>query len=382
MNTILKDFLKTFFLLLITSILAYAARRIGEATDIIVVVYVLTVVLVSRMTNGYFWGILASIFGVLATNFIFAFPYFAFNLTLSGYPVTFCAMLATSIITSYLTSNYKKQKEAAEKMAVELQKSYEEQHLAEVKAEKEKLKSNLLRVISHDLRTPLTGIKGASSAMLESWEVLSDETKKKLLEDIVDESQWLIRMVENLLSVTHISEETMKVNKVPQVAEEIIANAVSHFHNADPDISISVNVPDELIIVPMDATLIEQVLLNLFDNAAKHAGDSTKLSVRLFSDDENNAVFEVKDDGKGIPEEDIKYLFEYGETKNSNVPADSQRSFGIGLPTCKTIIQAHSGEIWVESKVGEGSCFSFTLPMEDNENNEAVENDENTNDEQ
>lgn len=364
MNAIVKDFIKTFLLLLAACIIAYAARRIGEATDIVAVVFVLTVLVVSRVTNRYFWGILASVIGVIVTNIMITYPYFKFNMSEKGYPITFCVMLATSIITSALTTRYRMQKEEAEEMAVQLQKSYEEQRIIERNAEKEKMRSNLLRVISHDLRTPLTGIKGASSAILEGGERLSKETHDKLLNDIIDESQWLIRMVENLLSVTHISEDSMKVKKTPELGEEIIANAVSHFKNASTHNSIHVHVPDEILIIPMDATLIEQVLLNLLDNATKHCGGNSDIFVNLYSK-EDNAVFEVKDNGTGIPEDMLPYLFEYGESKSNRIPHDSQRGFGIGLPTCKTIIAAHSGEIWAESKPGEGSRFSFSLPMQD-----------------
>lgn len=364
MTTIIKDFLKSLSLFTLVTILAYMLKSIGEAMDIIVVMYVLIVLIISRVTNGYFWGIASSVLAVLFTNFIFTAPYFKINFTLSGYPITFVIMLITSIMTSTLTYSYKNQKEAAESMAVQLQKSYEEQRIIERKAEKEKLKNNLLRAISHDLRTPLTGIKGASTALLEGGDKLSEETREKLLNDIGNEAQWLIRMVENLLSITHISEDTMKVSKAPEVAEEVIANALSHFNTADISQKITVQVPHELLIVPMDATLIEQVLLNLLDNAVKHSGnDSTEVSIKLYSDS-SNAVFQVTDNGKGISEKDMKELFEYGGTGDEHLSSDSHRGFGIGLPTCRTIILAHSGEIWAESVEGKGSVFSFSLPME------------------
>lgn len=364
MSTIIKDFFKALSLFSLVTVLAYMLKSLGEAIDIIVVMYVLIVLIISRITNGYFWGIAASVFAVLFTNFIFTAPYFKINFTLSGYPITFVVMLVTSIMTSTLTSSYKNQKEAAESMALQLQKSYAEQRIIERKAEKEKMKNNLLRAISHDLRTPLTSIKGASAALLEGGDRLSEETKAKLLTDIGSEAQWLIRMVENLLSVTHISEETMKVSKTPEVAEEVIANAVSHFNTAGFSQKITVEVPHELLIVPMDAMLIEQVLLNLLDNAVKHSGNSTEVNIRLYADSDN-AVFQVSDNGKGISGEDMEYLFEYGENSSNSLSPDSHRGFGIGLPTCRTIILAHSGEIWAESELGKGTVFSFSLPMED-----------------
>jgi two-component system sensor histidine kinase KdpD len=358
-----QDFLKTVIVLSLASVFAYYAKSIGEATDVISVTYILVVVLISRMTNGYMWGILASVFGVLSANFIFTAPYFQFNFTLTGYPFTFCVMLIASIIISTLTQKYKQQKEEAEDMARKLQESYRKQIQIERATEKEKMKNNLLRAISHDLRTPLTSIKGAAAAIHEGEDSLDLRTRNKLLEDIGSESEWLIRMVENLLSVTHISEETMKVTKVPESAEEVIAAAVSHFHSPALSQTITVRVPDELIVVPMDAMLIQQVLLNLLDNACKHSGNSTKIEVSLARED-GNAVFTVRDDGRGISEEDLPNLFEYGESKNKTETVDTNRGFGIGLPTCKTIIMAHEGKLWAENNPGRGSSFHFSLPLE------------------
>ena len=358
-----QDFLKTAIVLAIASVFAYYAKSIGEATDVISVTYVLVVVLISRMTNGYMWGILASIFGVLSANFIFTAPYFQFNFTLTGYPFTFCVMLVASIMISTLTQKYKQQKEEAEDMARKLQESYLKQIQIERATEKEKMKNHLLRAISHDLRTPLTSIKGAAAAIYEGGDKLDAQTRNKLLDDIGNESEWLIRMVENLLSVTHISEDTMKVSKVPEIAEEVIAAAVSHFSSSNISQTITVRVPEELIIVPMDATLIQQVLLNLLDNACKHSGDSSQIEVSLTRDD-HNAIFTVRDDGRGIPEEDMKDLFEYGVSKNKTDTVDTNRGFGIGLPTCKTIIMAHEGSLWAENNQGPGSSFHFSLPME------------------
>ncbi len=155
----------------------------------------------------------------------------------------------------------------------------------------------------------------------------------------------------------------MKVSKVPEIAEEVIAAAVSHFSSSNISQTITVRVPEELIIVPMDAMLIQQVLLNLLDNACKHSGDSSQIEVSLTRDD-HNAIFTVRDDGRGIPEEDMKDLFEYGVSKNKTDTVDTNRGFGIGLPTCKTIIMAHEGSLWAENNQGPGSSFHFSLPME------------------
>lgn len=365
MNQTLKDFLITIFFVAVASFVSYIVKINGNATDSLAIIYTLTVVIVSRFTNGYIWGIIASILGIIGVNFLFTYPYLAFNFMLSGYPLTFTAMLFISVLISAMTTKYKKQTEEAIAMAEELKETYEERRKIEIIAEKEKLKGNLLRVISHDLRTPLTSISGAAATLLDARNTTDLQTQKTLLKDIYDESQWLIRMVENLLAITHISKETMKVIKVPEVAEEIIAEAISHLKHKIPENILTVKVPDELIVVPMDATLIIQTIINLVENALKHAGDFTRIQLILTVKDEW-AIFEVADDGIGLSEEQIRCLFDYGET-TQDYP-DASRGYGIGLPTCKSIIEAHSGILEVHSELGRGTCFQFKLPLENTNN--------------
>lgn len=357
------DFGKTLFCMGIATVIAYLLKNSGDTTDAMAVIYMLMVVIVSRITNGYFWGIFASGFGVLSANFMFTYPYLKFNFSLTGYPVTFVAMLIISCMISAVTSQYKKQTQAVIAMANKLQETYEEQRAMEVIAEKEKLKANLLRALSHDLRTPLTTIIGASSTILENEDYLDKETHDYLVKDIKEESQWLLRMVENLLAVTHISTDTMKVIKAPEVAEEIIAEASAHFKERLSEGALTIKVPDELLIVPMDGTLIEQVIINLMDNAIKHGGSQCHIHLSLEQEDQW-AVFRVSDDGVGIKEEDLPKIFDYGEQLENSPASDSSRGFGIGLPTCRTIILAHSGELTVASTPGEGTTFTFKLPLD------------------
>ncbi len=358
-----KDFGKTVGILAVASVIAYFAKTIGDAMDPVVVMYIFAVMLISRFTNGYFWGILGSALGVILTNYMFTFPYLAINFSIEGYPLTFIIMLATAILTGALTSGYKQQKEEAEAIAKKLEASYEERLSFEKAAEQEKMRNNLLRAISHDLRTPLTGIKGAATILIENGSSMTSEDRKHTLNDIIQESDWLIRMVENLLTVTHISTDSMKVEKNEEIAEEIVASAVSHFNSLIPS-GIEVRVPDELLLVPMDATLIEQVLINLLDNSLKHSGENPKITVELKADD-NRALFSVEDNGVGISESEISYIFEYGKAQEESYRTDSARGFGIGLPTCKTLVEAHGGKIWANSKPTGGSIFSFYLPTKE-----------------
>ena len=158
------------------------------------------------------------------------------------------------------------------------------------------------------------------------------------------------------IPVNDISEVTFE-----EIAEEVIASAVSQFNTPSLTQTITIRMPEEMIVVPMASALIRQVLLNLLDNACRHSGDSTEIEISL-SADETNALFSVSDNGQGIPEKDLPMLFEYGTNKTA--ASEANRGFGMGLPTCKTIIQAHGGNLWAENNPDRGCCFRFTLPLE------------------
>ena len=246
-------------------------------------------------------------------------------------------------------------------MALERQALSEAQRKATVASEKEKMRGNLLRAISHDLRTPLTGILGASSAILENAEALPENEKENLLQNIRDDSGWLIRMVENLLSVTKISDGVASLKKTPEAAEEIISESVSRIKQRFPDVNIEVHVPDDVIIIPMDGILIEQVLMNLMENAVKHNKNNAPITVQVLKKSDD-ILFEVKDFGRGIPAEDLPHLFD-GLAGKKNSP-DSSRGFGIGLSICKSIIDAHGGKIFASNNREGGATFGFSLPLE------------------
>ena len=204
----------------------------------------------SRFTSGYLFGLIAAVLGVIGVNYVFTYPYMAFNFTISGYPLTMFTFLVVSLVTSTLTTKTK------------------EQDRLRMENEKVKMRADLLRSVSHDIRTPLTSIMGATSAILEN-PALSPAEQQSLLVDVRDDAQWLIRVVENLLSITRIGNESAKITKEPEAAEEVLDEAVRKFRKRFPAVSVEVHVPDELLLVPMDAILIMQVLSNLMENAAK-----------------------------------------------------------------------------------------------------------------
>ena len=224
------------------------------------------------------------------------------------------------------------------------------------------MRSNLLRAISHDLRTPLAGILGASATIRENGKSLDEATFDKLIASIQEESQWLIHIVENLLSVTRINEGGSKVTKTPEAAEEVVAEAVGRVKKRFSNHTISVHVPDELLEVPMDATLIAQVLINLLENAVQHSPEDSEVIVELRKKGDT-AVFEVLDSGTGILKADLPYLFE-NYVPHGSKPSDSSRGMGIGLSICMSIIKAHNGKMEAENRKEGGAVFRFALPLE------------------
>lgn len=501
----IADTLKTLGYLTGATLICMALRALDIGEQNIIMVYILSVLVVSRTTMGYAYGVIASILSVLTFNFFFTVPYFTFNAIQPGYPITFFIMLLVAFITSALTVRVKTQAQLAVErerrtevlyeinkkllatrglknittltneyitkifgrsaiiytrdpgnsssgavmqssedkdasfllaederavahwvfanqknagtgtdtlagagafympvvaqgkvigviglscakgmlsqssrlflqmivsqvaMALERQFLSDAQRQILIASEKEKMRSNLLRSISHDLRTPLTCISGAVSAILESGDSLDKATQDRFLINIRDDSQWLIRMVENILSVTRISEGAASVSKVPEAAEEIIAESVSRIRKRFPDRKITVKVPDELLMVPMDGTLIEQVMINLLENAVKHSKEDSTIEVAV-NKSGNEAVFEVVDNGEGIAEQDLPYLFE-SYVPNRKRSSDSSRGMGIGLSICMSIIKAHQGQMEAANRKGGGAIFRFALPLKEGESN-------------
>ena len=500
----IKDGIKTFSLLTLSTFIAFLYYHFSNNTTNIATIYILFVFLVARFTAGYFWSVIACISGMLGVNYLFTYPFFELNFTISGYPVTFFGMLVIAVITSTLTAHAKEQARAKAlreayltklneinkqlllansasqiidlilnyvtsitdgncifyikdpiessapicvlkhpeheadsysdyeravahlayitaqpcgfalnsdskvpsyetqfyympvishdhtwgllglssadvrfinenynflilmlsqmALAFERQALSDEHHQLAIESEKEKMRSNLLRAVSHDLRTPLTSIIGSSATYIDNYEQISHEEKLQLLTQIHEDANWLLHMVENLLSVTRIVRETTKVVKVPEFLEEVVAEAVNRTKKRYPNAQIEVSVPDELISVPMDATLIEQVIINLIENAIKYSHSKLPIQVKA-EKDSHSAYIHVIDHGIGIPENQLESIFD-GGTLTRNNTSDTHKGFGIGLSICKTIISAHSGSIQAKN-LEKGVAFTFTLPLEE-----------------
>jgi len=309
--------------------------------------FILAVALVARLTDGYFWGIAASLLGTVCVNYMFTYPFWQFDVTLTGYPLTFVMMLVVSVIISALTTQIKRQEQLR------------------FEADREKMHANLLRAIAHDIRTPLAAILGASSALKE--QALTDADRDTLLEGINRDAQWLVRVTENLLSVTRFSGGDVALKKTDEVLEEIIGSAILKYHRQSGALPVRVLQPEGILIVPMDGTLIEQVLINLFDNVSAHAPTATGIWLSV-SCEASRVVLRVEDDGDGIPAQRLPGLFEGYSHRTSHERADDRRSMGIGLSVCRSIVRAHGGDMEAGRSERGGAAVSFYLPYSEADN--------------
>ena len=301
-------------------------------------VFTLAVVLISYYTRSYAPGIICSLLSVICVNVLFTYPFYRLNFTVAGYPLTFLVMLIVSLMVSALTTRVRREEQLRFEM------------------ETEKLRAGLLRAVSHDLRTPLTGIVGCSSAIQEN-ESLSRDEVLELTQEIRTSAVWLRRMTENILSVTRF-QEGVTLHKSPEVPEEILGSAVGKFRrNTGSALPVEVRSETEILLVPMDGLLIEQVFLNLLDNAARHAKGATRIEITL-GRAADRAVITFADDGCGIAPERRKTLFVPGTPGGA-----SDGGMGIGLSVCRAIIEAHGGTLaLVPAK--RGTRFRIELPLE------------------
>lgn len=350
---IINNIIYTLALLLAATALAFFIFYfIQDNTVNIALIYILALLLISLHTASYPYGIFSAFFSVVCINCFFTYPYFAVNFTLTGYPISFICMLTIAILTSTATIRLKKQ----DQMIAERERKINE-------SEKERIRANLLRAVSHDLRTPLTSIIGASASYLDNHEHLTQEECMDLISTINEDSHWLLNMVENLLSVTRIQNDGGRVNKEPDIiVEEVVSEAITRLKKRIPYASIKVFIPEQVLMIPMDPLLIEQVLINLLENALVHSGSKDPIELSV-TEERDFVTFHVMDHGKGI-DIDILPLILSGQYKKPST-SDAHRGMGIGLSICNTIIQAHGGTIAARNHAS-GAEFYFTLPKEDN----------------
>ena len=480
----------------LATLISMLFRKLGYHEANYIMTYNLGVVLVSYLTQGYLYGVIASLISMLTFNYFFTVPYYSLMAYSPEYPVTFIIMLTVALIASTLTARAKRESQRAETrekririlyqleknllavnskpqllmvaakdinglflasvmicaadtdgqltmrhvigtddfqseiekaaimetyqsgmasgagkelfptcsgyylpilgssgtlgvigiafpngyqlsdsqkmfldtisaqiaLALERERLYEKQQQTKMEMERERLRGDLLRSVSHDLRTPLTSIMGSVSTMLENYEALDDGVRKDFLNNVYIEAQWLSSLVENILSLTRLESSKLKLKKDKEAVEEIVAEAVSRVGKRAARHEIAIDIPDELFMIPMDGTLIEQVLVNLIDNAIKHTPQDTLVHVLVYKEG-SQAVFEVSDSGQGIPENDLPYIFDRYFTRQPTV--GERKGIGIGLSICKSIVEAHGGAISALNKPEGGALFRFTLPVEE-----------------
>ena len=246
-------------------------------------------------------------------------------------------------------------------LSMEREISSSKQHQTKMEIESERLRSNLLRAVSHDLRTPLTGIVGSTSALLDDWEIIDDNNKKSLLSGVYEDAVWLSRSVNNILDITRMEDGRVQIKKSAEAVEEIIGEAVAIVQKHAGNHTISIDIPDNVMMVNVDGNLMKQLLVNLMENAVKYTPEGSSVRVAAYYEGDS-IVFEVADNGKGIEENDLPYIFDRFYTTDK-ASGSSRKGIGLGLAICKSIALAHKGTIMASNQETGGAIFKVTLPQ-------------------
>lgn len=327
-------------LLGITAALSLLRAYLGLAA--VVLIYLLVVFLIaSRWGRGP--SILASIAGVLTANFFFTSPYHTLVVASPRDVLALAVFLIVAETTSRLTiARQRLQQEMADK---------------EILRRSDELKSVLLSAVSHDLRTPLSSIRMAATALLRPGGRWDEEARRDLLETIDSEASRLSRLVSNLLDLSRIEAGALRPVKEPQELQEVAARAADALHDRLRSHRVRVDIAPDLPLVPMDLTLIESVLVNLLDNSARNAPEDTEIRIAARRD-AGGVVVRVENEGPPIPPEMAGEIFRrFGGTDGN------RQRIGLGLAICKGFVEAHGGRIWIDRPGGEGARFAFWLPV-------------------
>jgi two-component system sensor histidine kinase KdpD len=289
---------------------------------------------------------------VLAFDFFIIPPHYTFAVADPQHIVTFAVMFLVAIVISGLAQRVRSQAAAAGRLAEETQK-------ARLQADTEQLRSALLSSVSHDLRTPLAVITGAASTLVQDDAALDVATRTDLAQTIFEEAERLNRLIRNLLDMTRLESGAVKVRKEWQPLEEVVGAALGRADARLADRDVQVRVPLDLPLAPFDGVLVEQVLINLLENAAKYSGGGPIEIIAAAG--EGEIVVEVADRGPGIPPGEEARVF---EKFHRAVREGNPGGVGLGLAICRAIVAANGGRSWVENRPGGGASFKFSLPIE------------------
>ena len=346
-NNIVKSIILTIAVLLICSAFCFINNITIKIDYLSSAFFILGVTFTSVFTDGYFFGVICALFSTLIVNYAFTAPYFSIDFGVKENIFSGLVLLIIALVTCTVTTKLKSR------------------NAERAKIESEVMRSNLLRSVSHDIKTPLTTIYGASSAMIENYNLFTDEQKLKMLKGIKEDSHWLIRMTENLLSVTKLENGNVKIIKTETALDELVDSILVKFQKNYPEQEVIVDIPDSLVSIPMDPILIQQVVINILENAVHHAEGMTELSLKVFTISDK-AIFEIRDNGCGIPKEKLKNIFSGSISSDVFRKNGKVTNMGIGLSLCSTIIKAHGGDIVAQNSKSGGALFRFILNMEKN----------------
>ncbi|HZK25643.1 MAG TPA: DUF4118 domain-containing protein [Oscillospiraceae bacterium] len=458
-----KYYLRLCAIIIGTTIASLALSQLGVNKENILMVFIVGVLLVTAVTNGYHYGIVASCVSVMIFNYFFTQPVHTFAISNTNDLALIFFFLSASVISSSLTARFQRQllisqkneetakllydvaqrllnvtgesniiqqgmrcikeytgddskvelngnnqtyyspnfapaqneksielpimglakrlgtlmvynvkltikqewlvKTVCAQMGIALDREfvYNERETIRIAMEREHLKSNLLRSISHDLRTPLTGIAGASSYLVQRGSSLERDDYERLVKDINEQAVWMTTLVENMLNMTRIDNGKLEVKKEIEVVDDVVGEAISHVTGLD-ERPFKVTLPQELVALPMDGKMIVQVLINLLNNAVTHTPKGTPIELSV-KQGESYVEFSVADGGKGLAYLSVDKIFNSFVT-SGKVGADGKKGIGLGLAICKAIVQSHGGSIQAgKSELG-GALFSFILPTE------------------
>ena len=322
---------------------------VGFSDATIVIVFVLGVLVTAILTDGPLYSLVASLISILCYNYFFISPRGSLQIQGRDYVGTITAMFVFALLASYLVTT--------------LRQSVRQSMEASLVAEREQMRANMLRSVSHDLRTPLTSITGNADMLLDEEALLTTQSSRKLLQDIHDDAMWLREVVENLLAITRLEDGSVMLDTDIELVDDVIEEAMRHVSREASQHSIVVEPSCELLLARMDPQLIVQVIVNLVNNAITHTQPGSTIVISSYREGPMVAI-EVADDGPGIADDAREQIFEPFSTARSGA-ADSGRSVGLGLALCRSIVQAHGGSIRLSDADPHGSRFVFPLPAEE-----------------
>ncbi|HEY2824136.1 MAG TPA: ATP-binding protein [Gemmatimonadales bacterium] len=340
----LADYLLVFTVLLAATAIGAAIFPFTSVTDVAMLYLLGAGVAAARVGRGP--GVLAGLLSIALFDFFFIPPRYTFAISDWRYLITFAVMLGAVLGVGALAHRVREQADRMQKERVEV--------------EAERLRTSLLSSLSHDLRTPLGAITGAASSLLEDDSALPLVARHDLAETILEEAQRMNRLIGNLLDMIRVETGALRVHREWQPLEEVIGVARMRLGDRLHAHPVTVRLPADLPLVPLDGLLIEQVLINLLENAIKYTPPGTPIDIAAARDDGAVRV-SVADRGPGlVPGEEARVFEKF--YRSPTVPT-SASGVGLGLTICKGIVTSHGGKIWAESRPGGGAVFHFTLAL-------------------